>query len=90
MNINTAKRPRKDSAESCDLDDDATFCVAKRVRVAEDQNIEPCHFYKLPREIRDMICDRLWEATPLLFNNLDSDSFRSDSLETMLSVVYKG
>jgi hypothetical protein len=66
MDNTMEKHTRKDSVDLNEVHDDASARVEKRVQVVAKTANQQCHFYNLPRELRDMVYDRLWAATPLL------------------------
>ncbi|KAH7077126.1 hypothetical protein FB567DRAFT_534584 [Paraphoma chrysanthemicola] len=51
------------------IDDHATYAtddqpIEKRARLIQGPNVRQCHFYKLAREIRDLIYHQLWNDAP--------------------------
>lgn len=62
----TAKRQREGLANHYENHDNGLARSVKRPRTAGYHNVKPCHLYKLPRELRDMVYDYLWKATPLI------------------------
>lgn len=66
-----AKRQREDSVGHEEHHQDHLVRSVKRRKIAQEHDVQPCHFYKLARELRDMVYHHLWKATPLLNETID-------------------